>query len=67
MKVKLNPDKEMVQEVREALVKNNFYCPCIINSKERADPREKCMCENFLHNTPAGQYCLCGLYYKEEE
>lgn len=61
MKIKTNPDKEKVKEVRDKLKANEGYCPCrLIKS-----PENKCMCKEFLEQKSG--YCHCGLYYKEEE
>ena len=61
MKIITNPNKEVVNEVRAALVKNLGYCPCkLIHS-----PENKCMCKEFL-DAPEKTWCHCQLYYKEE-
>ena len=65
MKVKITENEKVRNKIREALKNNNFYCPCILDSKGKEE--YKCMCEDFLHNVKAGEYCHCGLYYKEEE
>ena len=60
LKIRENPDKEVVKEIREKLFKANGYCPCkLIHSK-----KNKCMCEEFRNQSVPG-YCHCGLYYKE--
>ena len=43
MKITLNPDKEIVQTIREGLKKTGGYCPC---RRERTEAN-KCMCEEF--------------------
>ena len=40
MKIKLNPDKEMVKTVREGLKRTGGYCPCRLARTEE----NKCMC-----------------------
>ena len=62
MRIALNPDKEKVKEVREALKANDGYCPCRI----KKCPENKCMCQEFLNQKEEG-YCLCGLYKKISE
>lgn len=62
MKIKLNPDKEMVKTVREGLKRTGGYCPCML---ERS-PDTKCMCKAFREQKEPG-FCLCRLYYKTEE
>ena len=64
MKVHLNPDKEVVEMIRQGLKKNDGYCPCIYQSKGK--PEYKCMCYEFLNNTQVGETCHCGLYIKDE-
>ena len=56
--IKLNPNAEKVKEVREAITKNNGYCPCKII--KNADTR--CMCKEFREQDTG--YCHCELYYK---
>ena len=56
--IKLNPDAEKVKEVREAIDKNNGYCPC--KTIKNADTR--CMCKEFREQDTG--YCHCELYYK---
>ena len=51
MKIKLNPDKEMVKTVREGL---------------KRSPDTKCMCKAFREQKEPG-FCHCRLYYKTEE
>lgn len=65
MKIHINPDKELVTIIREGLKNNDWYCPCILNSK--GQEKYKCMCEEFRLHTPVGQPCHCGLYIKDEE
>lgn len=64
MKVHLNPDKEVVEMIRQGLKENGGYCPCIYQSKGK--PEYKCMCEDFLSNVKVGETCHCGLYIKDE-
>ena len=60
MVVKVNSDKELVEEIRAALKENNGYCPC---RKEKI-PENKCMCKEFLEQEKG--FCHCGLYEKVE-
>ena len=60
MKIKLNEDKELVEEIKKALKENDGYCPCRIEKT----PYTKCMCKEFREQKEPG-YCHCGLYYKE--
>lgn len=64
LNVKLNPDKELVKEIRAALKENDGYCPCAIS--KTADT--KCMCKDFrdkLERGVSGE-CHCGLYICEK-
>lgn len=59
--IKLNPDKEIVKEVRKVLRENNGYCPCALEQTEDT----KCMCKEF-REMESGE-CHCGLYIKFKE
>ena len=56
--IKLNPDTEIVDEIRKALKDNDGYCPCRVNKT----PDTKCMCKEFREQD-YGE-CHCGLYIK---
>ena len=60
MKVQLNTNTELVQEIRQALKENGGFCPCEIEQT----PDTKCMCKDFRENVAVGEYCHCGLYKK---
>lgn len=65
MKIKLNPDKEIVKVVKEGLKKTGGYCPC---HREQTDDT-KCMCTEFKKQIADPEYegfCHCMLYYKEK-
>ena len=59
MRIILNPDKEVVQEVREGLLRTGGYCPCRV----ARTPDTKCLCKEFKEQTEEGE-CYCGLYIK---
>ena len=61
MSIKLNPDKEKVATIRQAVKDNDGYCPCQIEKNERT----KCICLNFLEGDE--EWCHCGLYQKIED
>lgn len=61
MKIILNTDKTLVDEIKKALKDNNGYCPCKINKSEDT----KCMCKEF-RELDYGE-CHCGLYIKVKE
>lgn len=67
MKIVLNPDKELVNEVNKQLQKNKekfgkMYCPCAL---ERT-PDTICICKDFLESEKIGE-CPCGKYIKIED
>ena len=60
IKIKLNPDEKLVEEVRMALKENSGYCPCAILKNDDT----KCMCKDFRLQIAYGipGKCHCGLY-----
>jgi len=64
IKITINPDKAFVEEMREALTKNNNFCPCQIRKNED-DLSTKCICESFRNSKELGP-CYCNLYNKIE-
>lgn len=60
MKIRSNPNKEIVKEIREKLKENGGYCPCKIVKNEDT----KCICKEFIEQGLGP--CHCGLYIKEE-
>ena len=63
MKIKLNPDQEVVQTIREGLKRTGGYCPCRIERTEAT----KCICQEpsrGLGDVYKRQVCHCMLYYK---
>jgi ferredoxin-thioredoxin reductase catalytic subunit len=60
VKIILNSDKEIVDEMRSALKETGGYCPCAI---EKTDDT-KCMCKDFREQIAQGipGKCHCGLY-----
>ena len=61
--VKLNPDREVVQVVKEGLKMTGGYCPC---RRERTE-EYKCICEEFkaqIADPTFEGFCHCMLYYK---
>ena len=61
MAVRLNPDTEMVKDIRKRLKGNNGYCPCNLIK----NPDTKCMCKDFREQESG--MCHCGLYIKEPD
>ena len=63
MKIKLNPDPEIVNTIREGLKRTGGYCPC---RRERTEAT-KCMCQEFkdqIADPGFEGFCHCMLYYK---
>ena len=63
MKIKENPDKEIVKTVREGLAATGGYCPGRIGRTED----NKCMCREFreqIKDPDFEGFCHCMLYYK---
>ena len=63
MAIKLNPNKEVVEKIKEGLKRTGGYCPCRI---ERIDDN-KCICKEFkaqIADPNYEGYCHCTLYYK---
>ncbi|MBE6657809.1 MAG: ferredoxin thioredoxin reductase catalytic beta chain [Ruminococcaceae bacterium] len=66
MKIKENPDKEVVKTVREGLKAKDGYCPCRLGR----DEDNKCICKEFreqIKDPNFEGYCHCMLYYKSLE
>ena len=65
MKITENPDKEVVQAVREGLRLKDGYCPCRLENT----PDTKCMCKEFRDQIADPEFegfCHCMLYYKSK-
>ena len=66
MKIKFNPDEEIVKTVQEGLKHTGGYCPC---RRERTE-ENRCMCREFREQIadPSFEgFCHCMLYYKSLE
>ena len=66
MKITLNPDKEVVDRIKEGLKKKDGYCPCRLAKT----PEKKCMCKEFrdqIADPNFEGFCHCLLYYKSLE
>lgn len=57
LKVRVNPDKEIVKMVTDYLRDHNGECPCQIG--------QKCQCSKFKQMNSVGQ-CHCMLFEKYE-
>ena len=66
MKIKFNPDSEIVKLVQDGLKKTGGYCPCRLEKTEET----KCMCKEFrdqIQDPDFEVFCHCMLYYKSLE
>lgn len=66
MAVKYNPDKKIVQTIKEGLKRTGGYCPC----RTQRVPEYKCICDEFkaqIKDPDFEGYCHCMLYYKSKE
>ena len=61
LKIKTNPDEEIVSEIRAKLKETNGNCPCVLPSAWSAET--KCPCKDFREQATEGE-CHCGLYVK---
>lgn len=61
MKIIVNPDPNIVNDIRNRLKENEGYCPCRLNKT----PDTKCMCKQFREQDSG--ICHCGLYIKINE
>ena len=65
MRIKLNPDSEIVSTVKEGLKQTGGYCPCRMEKNEDT----KCICTEFrqqIADPDFEGFCHCMLYYKEK-
>lgn len=65
MRIKTNPNSEIVNEIRTKLKDNDGYCPCRLSKT----PDTKCMCKEFREMIERGESgeCHCGLYVLEQD
>ncbi len=66
MAVRLNENKEIVQNIKEGLKKKGGYCPCKVQITED----NKCICKEFhqqINDPDFEGYCHCMLYYKSKD
>ena len=66
MAVILNPDKEVVAQIKKGLREKGGYCPCRLGKSEEF----KCICQEFkaqMADPEFEGFCHCMLYYKTKE
>lgn len=56
----VNPNKEIVKEIRAKIKENNGHCACVVNFNDD----NKCICKEFREQMEKGELgeCHCGLY-----
>ncbi|MBQ7407795.1 MAG: ferredoxin thioredoxin reductase catalytic beta chain [Clostridia bacterium] len=65
MKITLNPNKEIVENIQAGLKAKGGYCPCRLEKTEDT----KCMCKEFrdqIKDENFEGFCHCLLYYKSK-
>ena len=66
MKITLNPDKQVVETIKEGLKRTGGYCPCLLERSEDT----MCMCKKFkdqIADPDFEGFCHCMLYYKSKD
>ena len=66
MAVRLNENKEIVENIRKGLEAKGGYCPCRVGKQ----PEFKCICDEFKEQIADPEfegYCHCMLYYKSKD
>ena len=62
LKIMINPNTEIFNEVSKKVKENNGYCPCRIVKNEDT----KCICKEFREQQVEGE-CHCGMYVKVKQ
>lgn len=62
LKIMINPNTEIFNEVSKKVKENNGYCPCQIVKNEDT----KCICKEFREQQVEGE-CHCGMYVKVKQ
>ena len=66
MAIKLNPNKEVVNQIKQGLKAKGGYCPCRVQKL----PEYKYICDEFkaqIADPDFEGYCHCMLYYKTKD
>ena len=66
MSVRVNPNQEIADLVKQGLKETGGYCPC---RQERTEDT-KCMCKEFREQIADPEFegfCHCQLYYKSKD
>lgn len=60
IRVTINPNKDLVKDIRNKIKENDGHCACAIFF----DDSNRCMCEEFRKQIEDGKdgECHCGLY-----
>ncbi len=65
MKIRFNDNQDIVNAIRQGLIRKEGYCPC----RREKTPETMCMCQEFRDQVADPDfegYCHCMLYYKEK-
>ena len=66
MSIRLNPDQQVVDRIRQGLARTGGYCPSRLERTEE----NRCICAEFRRRMADPDfvgYCHCMLYYKEKD
>ncbi len=66
MSIKVNPNQEIADLIKQGLKETGGYCPC---RRERTEDT-KCMCKEFrgqIADPDFEGFCHCQLYYKSRD
>ena len=66
MSIKVNPNQEIADLIKQGLKETGGYCPC---RRERTEDT-KCMCKEFrgqIADPEFEGFCHCQLYYKSKD
>ena len=66
MAVRLNENKDIVENIKKGLEAKGGYCPCRVGKQ----PEFNCICEEFraqIADPEFEGYCHCMLYYKSKD
>ena len=60
IKIQVNPDKDLVAEIRAKIKENNGHCACAVS----LNSENICMCKAFRDQIDRGEpgWCHCMLY-----
>ena len=62
LKIIKNPNEDEYNEITQAVIDNDNYCPCLLERNANT----KCPCKEFREQQSVGS-CHCGRYFKVEK